>query len=214
LYTDAFKKAVNSSDPDALFSQVFEKSDARDWLDTLLDADVSLYLADDLLVKMDRATMAHSLEARSPFLDHVFMEFVAALPSAFKLAWKQKKRVLKESLRGLVPDMLLDRPKMGFSLPVAKWLREDLYEMVHDVLLSSRALQRGYFEPQVVAKLLHEHYAGQIDHGAKLWDLLMLELWHRTFIDGEGLASTTVKHPSRNPLDYSASTLSGSLEGR
>jgi asparagine synthase (glutamine-hydrolysing) len=146
---------------------------------------VNLYLADDLLVKMDRATMAHSLEARSPFLDHELMEFVASLPTNFKQAWGQKKRILRESLRGLVPDVILDRPKMGFSVPLAKWFCEDLREMTHDVLLSSRALQRGYFNPTEIIKFLHKHSL-EVDHSAKLWDLLILELWHQTFIDGDG----------------------------
>jgi asparagine synthase (glutamine-hydrolysing) len=185
MYTDAFGETVKESDPDALFASVFARSDAEDWLDIVLDADVNLYLADDLLVKMDRATMAHSLEARSPFLDHELMEFVASLPTNFKQAWGQKKRILRESLRGLVPDVILDRPKMGFSVPLAKWFCEDLREMTHDLLLSSRALQRGYFNPTEIIKFLHKHSL-EVDHSAKLWDLLILELWHQTFIDGDG----------------------------
>ena len=144
---------------------------------------MNLYLVDDLLVKMDRATMAHSLETRSPFLDHVLMEFVANLPVAFKQAWGQKKRLLKAALRGRIPDVLLDRPKMGFSVPIATWLREQLQEMTHDFLLAPRALQRGYFKREEVVRLLHDHAVGKYDYGTKLWDLLMLELWHRTFID-------------------------------
>ncbi len=183
MYTPAFAASIEESDPDALFSAAFEKSDTGDWLDVLLDADVNLYLADDLLVKMDRATMANSLESRSPFLDHVLMEFVATLPVSLKQAWGEKKRILKASLRDRVPDYLLDRPKMGFSVPVAEWFRSNLREMAYDVLSSTRSLQRGYFAKKAVANLLHEHAIGAADHGAKLWDLLMLELWHRTFID-------------------------------
>jgi asparagine synthase (glutamine-hydrolysing) len=149
----------------------------------LLDADVNLYLADDLLVKIDRATMAHSLEARSPFLDHVVMELAASLPVSFKQAWGQKKRVLKASLRGRIPDALLDRRKMGFSVPIAKWLRTDLREMAHDVLLSPRASEREYFDGNEVATLLYDHSLNKVDHGTSLWNLLMLELWHREFID-------------------------------
>jgi asparagine synthase (glutamine-hydrolysing) len=182
MYTPAFQEMIQESDPDGLFAFLFTQSKAEDWLDIILDADVNLYLADDLLVKMDRATMSHSLEARSPFLDHVLMEFVASLPVGFKQAWGQKKRILKASLRGRIPDALLDRPKMGFSVPIDKWFHEDLREMAHDVLLSTRALQRGYFNRDVVVKLLDEH-AAHGGHGARLWDLLMLELWHQTFID-------------------------------
>ena len=191
MFTDDFADTVKESNPDRLFSTSFADSDADDWLDTVLEADVNLYLADDLLVKMDRATMASSLEGRSPFLDHVFMEFAARLPVAFKQAWGQKKRILKASLRGRVPDALLDRPKMGFSVPINEWFRTDLREMAHDVLLSPRCSQREYFTPASVEKLLQEHSEGLSDHGARLWDLLMLELWHRTYID-EGRFHTAV----------------------
>jgi asparagine synthase (glutamine-hydrolysing) len=189
-YTEAFRSAVDESDPEGLFVGIFAQSDARDGTDAALDADVNLYLADDLLVKMDRATMAHSLEARSPFLDHVLMEFVASLPPRMKLAGTHKKRILKAALRGLVPDVILDRPKMGFCAPLSRWFRDELREMSHDILLSPRAIQRGYFQPQAVAALLQAHCSGREEHAEQLWDLLGLELWHRTFIDGERRASS------------------------
>jgi len=183
LYTSAFREAVDGSDPEQLFVEAFARSDAEDWTDATLDADVSLYLVDDLLVKMDRATMAHSLEGRSPFLDHVLMEFVASLPATFKLAGGEKKRILKAALQGVVPQAILDRPKMGFGAPISGWFRNDLREMAYDLLLSPRAVQRAYFRPGVVASLLDQHIQGQADHGEDLWDLLVLEVWHRTFID-------------------------------
>lgn len=186
LYTADFQNKVQKCNPDDLFASAFAESEADNWLDVVLDADVNIYLADDLLVKMDRATMSHSLEARSPFLDHVLMEFVASLPVSFKQAWGQKKRILRAMLRGSLPDSLLDRPKMGFSVPIAKWFREELHEIAWDVLLSNRALGRGYFRREQVANLLQEHEY-TTDHGARLWDLLMLELWHREFVDGKGL---------------------------
>lgn len=192
LYTEAFRSVVEQSDPEGLFAEIFSQSDAEDCTDAVLDADVNLYLADDLLVKMDRATMAHSLEARSPFLDHIFMEFSASLPAALKLSGKQKKRILKAALRGMLPDIILDRPKMGFSVPLARWFRRDLREMAHDILLSPRARQRGYFEPNAISTMLAEHGRGQNDYAEDLWDLLVLELWHRTFIDDESLRSTMV----------------------
>jgi asparagine synthase (glutamine-hydrolysing) len=185
LYTDAFQDAVGESDPEGVFGAVFAQSDADDCTDRALDADVNLFLQDDLLVKMDRATMAHSLEARSPFLDHVLMEFVATLPASLKLTGRHKKRLLRAALRGVVPDAILDRPKMGFCSPLAAWFREELRDLAGDVLLSPRATQRGYFRPQAVATLLHEHQTGAQDHGEELWELLVLEMWHRTFIDGE-----------------------------
>jgi asparagine synthase (glutamine-hydrolysing) len=183
FYSPEFVGLMGDSDPEALYERVYGESDADDWADATLDADVNLYLVDDLLVKMDRATMAHSLEARSPFLDHVFMEFVASLPASLKLAGKVKKAVLKTSLRGILPDTILDRKKMGFGAPLPQWFRRDLREMAYDVLLSPTAIQRGYFRPKVVASLLDEHCAGREDWSTFLWDLLILELWQRSFID-------------------------------
>jgi asparagine synthase (glutamine-hydrolysing) len=190
LYTEAFQADLANSDPESYFAEAFAASDAQDGIDAALDADVNLYLPDDLLVKMDRATMAHSLEARSPLLDHVLMEYVATLPSDMKLRRNQKKRIFKAALRGLIPDHILDRPKMGFCVPLADWFRGDLREMAHDLLSSSRAKERGYFQPQAVSELLNTHTQEQADHAARLWDLLVLELWHRTFID----------HPSTAPI--------------
>jgi asparagine synthase (glutamine-hydrolysing) len=189
LYTDGFRASLNGSDPLQRFVEMFDQSEVDDWTDATLGADVGLYLADDLLVKMDRATMAHSLEARSPFLDHLLMEFVASLPPKLKLSGSgEKKIVLKKSLRGLLPDAVLDRPKMGFGAPITVWFRRDLREMAHDLLLSRRALERGYFQVKGVERLLAEHCTMEEDHSEKLWDLLVLELWHRVFVDGEGSA--------------------------
>lgn len=186
LYAESFQSMVAHSDPEGLFAKVFEESDAEDSTDAALDADVALYLADDLLVKMDRASMAHSLETRSPFLDHTLMEFVASLPAHLKLAGREKKYLLKASLRGEIPDEILDRPKMGFCVPLSRWFQGELREMAYDTLLSSRAKQRGYFSVSGIEQLLTEHCQHRVDHGAHLWDLLVLEMWNRTFIDGDG----------------------------
>lgn len=189
LYSDTFQHQIRNSDPEGLFVQAFAETDADNSTDSALSADVNLYLADDLLVKMDRATMAHSLEARSPLLDHVLMEFAASLPAHLKLAGREKKYLLKSSLQGVVPDEVFNRPKMGFCVPLAQWFRQDLREMTQDVLLSKRALQRRYFNPISVEKIIREHCQQEVDHGAHLWDLLILELWHQTFVDGDGWLS-------------------------
>ncbi len=193
LYADAFREAIADSDPMLPFITVFEQSNAVDWTDATLDADVSLYLADDLLVKMDRATMAHSLEARSPFLDHVLMEFVASLPATMKLSGSRKKIILKEALRETLPDIILDRPKMGFGAPISNWFQNELREMANDLLLSRCAVQRGYFRRATIETLLAEHCKGVEDHSTILWDLLVLELWHRAFIDLEARSSIDYK---------------------
>jgi asparagine synthase (glutamine-hydrolysing) len=137
---------------------------------------------------MDRATMAHSLEARSPLLDHVFMEFVASLPPEMKLSGKCTKYILKQSLRGVIPDVILDRPKMGFGAPISSWFRNDLREMAEDLLFSARARQRGYFCADVIERMWTEHTSKRLDHSEKLWDLLVLELWHRIFVDNAQMA--------------------------
>ena len=184
LYTEEYRTTLVGSDPEAFFVDVFARTDAQNCTDAALNADVNLYLANDLLVKMDRATMAHALEARSPFLDHKLMEFVARLPTEFKLQGVQKKRLLKAMLRGQLPDVVLDRPKMGFSVPLAHWFRHELHDMAHDLLLSDRSLNRGYFNTTVIPQMLNQHCRGHEDHSDHLWNLLVLELWHRTFIDG------------------------------
>jgi asparagine synthase (glutamine-hydrolysing) len=189
LYTPAFGGAVVGSNPEGLFTEVFAQSDTEDWVDTMLDADMNLYLPEDLLVKIDRATMTHSLEARSPFLDHILMEYVASLPSHLKFAGGQQKRVLKAALRDVLPKAVLQRPKMGFCVPLERWFREELRDMAYDVLLAPRAIQRGYFRPQEVARLLDAHCRGVADHAKYLWDLLVLELWHQTFIDNRDRAN-------------------------
>lgn len=186
LYTADFLETLDQSDPESLFIAAFQQGENVDWTDATLAADVSLYLPEDLLVKMDRASMAHSLEARSPFLDHVLMEFAASLPPEFKLAGQQKKRILKAALRGILPDEILDRPKRGFDPPIGRWLRTNLRDMAHDILLAPRAIQRGYFRRASIETLLTEHATGREDHALHLWELLMLELWQRLFIDGEG----------------------------
>ncbi|HXM54760.1 MAG TPA: asparagine synthase (glutamine-hydrolyzing) [Candidatus Dormibacteraeota bacterium] len=154
-----------------------------DLLDAMLEADVNHYLPDDLLVKMDVATMAHSLEARSPFLDHRLMEFAARLPPRLLVRRGRGKHLLKRALRGLLPDEVLDRPKMGFRVPLAEWLRTGLRELLEDTLLDSRALGRGYFRPAAVREMVEAHHAGSDQHRRVLWDLLLLELWLRRFID-------------------------------
>jgi len=140
-------------------------------------------LPDDLLVKMDIASMAHSLEVRSPFLDHEVMEFAASLPPSLKLRGLTQKYLLKRMMRGVLPEPVLRRGKRGFGVPIDHWLRHELREPAHDLLLGDRARERGYFRPEVVRRYLDEHVAGRGHHHHRLWALLMLELWHRTFVD-------------------------------
>jgi asparagine synthase (glutamine-hydrolysing) len=183
LYTPAFAAQVGAVDSLALLDAAYAESDAPTFLDATLHADVQRYLPDDLLVKMDIASMAHSLEVRSPFLDHRVVEFAAALPPGLKLRGLTAKYLLKRITRGLLPEPIRRRPKMGFGVPIDHWFRHELRELAYDVLLDGRACQRGYFRPDVVRRYLDEHARGRAHHHARLWSLLVLELWHRAFVD-------------------------------
>ena len=140
-------------------------------------------LPNDLLVKMDIASMAHSLEVRSPFLDHHVVEFAAREPSSFKLQSGRTKPLLADVVAPSLPPSVPRRRKMGFGLPIEHWLRGDLRELAHDLLLSSRALGRGYFVRGTLERYLSEHERGEAQHHMRVWGLMMLEQWHRTFID-------------------------------
>ncbi|MGH2437955.1 MAG: asparagine synthetase B family protein, partial [bacterium] len=182
LCTTDFTRLAGRDSREILLEE-FRRSSQMDRIDAYLNADVAYYLPDALLVKVDIASMAHGLEARSPLLDHEFMEFAAALPSDLKLRGRNTKYIFKRAIRGLLPPEVIDRPKKGFSVPLDHWFRHELKEMAYDLLLDRRTLQRGYFRAGAVKQLLDEHVGGTHDWSDQLWNLLMLEFWHRTFID-------------------------------
>ena len=184
LYTSEFGETVRGHDSYDLLARWFEEVPASDLLDRMLGVDTRSYLPDDLLVKVDRATMAHGLEARSPFLDHRLVEFAASLPVDLKVRNGQTKYLLKTAMRGTLPDDILDRDKMGFGVPIARWFRQDCREFLRDILLSERCLSRGYFRPERVRQLVDAHQKTDTDYGYRLYALLMLELWHREYVDG------------------------------
>ncbi len=183
IYSDDFLSKASSEDSFALLFDKYREADADIFLDKTLYADVMTYLPDDLLVKVDIASMANSLEARSPFLDHEFMEFAARIPAELKLKGWTTKYILKEALKGILPDEVLFRNKMGFGVPIDHWFRNELKEMAYDVILSERAIARGYFKKEAVKKILDEHTSGKWKWHNHIWNLLMFELWHRMFID-------------------------------
>jgi len=152
-------------------------------------ADIHSYLPDDLLVKVDVATMAHGLEARSPFLDHKFMEFAVSIPANQKMSMTRTKTLLKSAMADRLPTELLHRPKMGFGVPIDRWIRNELREMCYDVLLSSTARGRGMFRQEAVLKLLDDHNSGRHANQYRIWALLCLELWFGMWIDPPTVAS-------------------------
>jgi len=144
--------------------------------------DLALYLPDDLLVKVDIASMANSLEVRAPFLDRDLVEYATRLPTDLKIRHGQRKWILRQAFADALPAETMNRRKQGFALPIGEWLRTSLRPLVDDLVLSSRALGRGYLRPAFVRALVDEHQAG-VDHTHRLWSLLMLELWHREVVD-------------------------------
>ncbi len=156
-------------------------------LDMWIYLDLLNYLPDDINVKVDIASMANSLEVRAPLLDHHVVEFAASLPPQMKLHGSAfamtTKYILKKTMERILPKNILYRRKHGFGVPISEWLRGALRPVVHDTLLSPQALGRGYFQPQQVRRLVEEHESGRMDHGTRLWILLNLELWQRTYVD-------------------------------
>jgi asparagine synthase (glutamine-hydrolysing) len=183
LYTPEFAERVVASSSEALVLAAYDTSDAPTFVEATSHADVQQYLPDDLLVKMDIASMASSLEVRSPLLDHRVVEFAASLPAHMKLRRGVSKYLLREVMRRELPPAVLKRSKMGFGVPIDHWLRHELKEMAYDVLLGPTALARGYFRPATVQRYLDEHVGMVAEHHHKIWALLMLELWHQAFID-------------------------------
>lgn len=201
IFADASKEAVYGEGLRGYLDQ-----SPLDALDPYLDkaptpasgaawADLHTYLPDDLLVKVDIASMAHSLECRSPFLDHVLMEWAARLPEQAKLQGNETKALLKQAMEPYLPHDLLYRPKMGFGVPIDQWLKTDIREFAYDTLLSGPARTRGLFNADAVRQLLDGHVRGT-GNAPRIWALLMLELWYQMWIDGPRQA----RAPERSSL--------------
>jgi asparagine synthase (glutamine-hydrolysing) len=188
LYSPGFAAAIGGADADDEIAARWAAASGASVVDRMLEVDSSSYLVDDLIAKVDIATMAHALEARSPFLDHQMMELAASIPADLKVRGGEKKWILREALRPWLPGAVLDRPKQGFSVPLSSWLRTDLQGWARDILLDPSSLGRGYFEPAAVNRLLDRHAAGADGDAKRIYALLMLELWHREFVDAPSLA--------------------------
>jgi asparagine synthase (glutamine-hydrolysing) len=183
LYTRDFLNRINSNDASGYISQWFSKANGSGILDATLLTDQMTYLPNDLLVKVDIASMANSLEARSPFLDHKVIEFAASLPENLKMRRLETKSLLKKVAARLVPREVVYRRKMGFGVPVGKWLRSEIKDFACDILLSEKSLNRGVIKREMIEKYVGEHTNAERDHAYQIWTLLMLELWFQRFID-------------------------------
>lgn len=171
------QKCLAGYDTLDVFRQYYEKADTADPLSRIQYVDIKTYLTDDILVKVDRASMANSLEVRAPILDHRFMELVATIPSHMKLQGRTGKYIFKKALQDHLPDEILYRDKMGFAVPLATWLRKDLKEMAQSLLLSRQ--DDGLLNQAAVQQVWNEHQSGWLDRSTELWTLLMFRLWQR-----------------------------------
>jgi asparagine synthase (glutamine-hydrolysing) len=192
LYSDDFAASVRGADPFASLRDAYRACASSDPLDRVMYADARTYMIDDVLTKVDRMSMAVSLEAREPLLDHKLLEFAARVPVGLKIRNGRRKHLLRRVLERHVPRPILERGKQGFAAPIGDWLRGPLAGMTQDLLLDGRLAGRGLFDMRHVASLWTDHRSGRAAHPHRLWQLLMLELWFRTFIDGD----TAVSRPA------------------
>jgi len=183
LYSDSMKAKLSRCARENVILNEFRSCKLSSLIDSSLFTDLMTYMPGDLLPKVDITSMANSLEARSPFLDHKFLEFSAKIPAHLKVRGFTTKHILKKALKGLLPAEITGREKLGFGVPVGKWFRDELKDYAYEVLTGEDCISRGYFDKEAIRGLLDEHCSGNVNNGAKIWSLLNLELWHRIFID-------------------------------
>jgi asparagine synthase (glutamine-hydrolysing) len=188
LYAPGIRSML-MTDAEGALARHFDRFAALPHDSRMMRFDFETYLPEDVLTKVDRMSMAHSIETRVPLLDNEVIDFAATLPASFKIRNGRRKHILKETLRPLLPAGILDRRKQGFGIPLGTWFRGGLTGLFSEILDAPRTKQRGYFEPAFVGRLLREHLAGQRDHTLRLWQLLVFELWHRYYLDGRGVGS-------------------------
>jgi asparagine synthase (glutamine-hydrolysing) len=183
-YTPGFAAAVRGSDPYAKHRRLYESCESSDPIDRAMYVDARTYMVDDVLTKVDRMSMAVSLETREPLLDHKLLEYVATIPSSLKLHNGTTKYLLRRLLQRRLPAAILERPKQGFAAPIGPWLAGPLRSLGEDVLFDGRLAQRGILRDAAVRQLWDDHATGRGEHRHRLWAVIMLELWFRQFIDG------------------------------
>ena len=186
LYTSSFKEVARPQKAMNLIDRLFNMISTRDIREAFSRVDFLTYLPGDILTKVDIASMANSLECRSPFLDHKIVEFAGRLDPGEKLSLFRGKKILKEILKDKIPKEILRRPKMGFGVPISRWFREEKWAgFLKGILLDPAHIRRGFFKPETIQRLIDEHIQGTYDRSSILWQLLVLELWHQTFLQKE-----------------------------
>jgi len=190
FFDDSHKRAVlsddvltaldGSLDSYPLFQRYFEEAGHHDPLNAFMYADTKVYLPDDILVKVDRMSMAHSLEVRVPFLDYRVVEFMFGLPGRLKMPGLNLKHLLKKTMRGMLPPQTLKKPKGGFNVPIPRWLKHELRPLIEHYLSASRIKAQGIFRPETVSRLVCDHLAGRANYSRNIWALLVFNLWHES----------------------------------
>jgi asparagine synthase (glutamine-hydrolysing) len=183
LFTEEARERMGGGDAYEAMRQQLEASDAEGLLEQLLAADLKTYLV-ELLMKQDQMSMAASIESRVPFLDHKLVEFACGLPERLKLRGLETKYILRQAMKGELPEAILQRRKMGFPVPVGSWLRGEHRQVIDEYVLSERAIERGLFNADYVRELVERHEAGE-EHAERLWMLINFEIWQRRFFDGD-----------------------------
>ena len=186
LLSNDLQNRLQQPDPEARLARHFARFARLPWASQMMRFDAETYLPDDVLTKVDRMSMAHSLESRVPLLDNDVIAFASRLPAAFKIKNGRRKHVLKKVAARLLPRDLVDRRKQGFGVPLGVWFRGNLRELFADTLLSPASLGRGYFQPAFVRRLVDDHLAGRRDHTLRLWQLVVFERWHQQYVDAGG----------------------------
>ncbi len=182
LLTSEVRQQLAQHDTFDIAHELYNSCTARESINKLLYLDMKLYLDTDILTKVDRASMASSLEARVPFLNKVLLDLMARMPLEFKLKGLTRKYILRESMKGILPDEVINRSKKGFNMPVAKWIKGELRGLVQDVLSETKIKREGLFNPVYINKLLDDHLSNKRDNRKLLWTLLVFELWHDRYM--------------------------------
>lgn len=188
---------ASDSDSYGAVADNFQAHENLDPIDRIIKGDVSTYLLDDILVKVDRMTMANSLEARAPLLDHELVEFSARLPVSLKMRAFKGKYLLKRVAHGLLPESVLKKKKQGFAIPLAEWFRTSLRDMIEDVISSQAFRERGIFDRAAVRRCIDAHVLGEADYGEQLWLVLSFELWANRFLDKRATLVSSVRNGCR-----------------
>jgi len=208
IYTPELRARFARDATAEVFAEHLAASAGTDTVSRLQDLDLAGYLPDDILTKVDIASMTHALEARAPLVDTAVMELGASLPGPFKLRRLKGKHILRRAFADLVPREIVERRKKGFALPTARWLAGRLHGFARDLLLSREARGRGFFDSDAVASLLARHRAGE-DHGERLWNLIVLETWHREMVDGRARFARDIARRADAITAASVSTAEG-----